>query len=184
MSGRLFTGHEAKELVKGTTPGPWNTSRNHSNEGWCFLVANDHYEVARVIDGQGSEETHDAALIAAAPDLAATVSVLSDAADASAERNANLRAENQRLRTEVEHLNSVYAASSAHVEEMVEALSESRAENQRLRDGIDGAVNALYRLVQAQQRFLSANGSDTARGAANAYEHAARIIRDETTVKP
>jgi len=74
---KTITADEARSLLDGTMPGPWRSSRIYDdNSGWIYLVASDRYEVARVIDGQGSEEIHDTDLIAAAPDLAATVAAL------------------------------------------------------------------------------------------------------------
>lgn len=54
-----------------------------------------------------------------------------------------------------------------------------------LRDAIKSTVAMLYEKARAYQRLASAGGTDTATAgecaaAANAYEHAAMMLREET----
>lgn len=80
MTGpRIYTGAEARGLLQHTLSGPWRFERHHDDQyGWHYCVQNDEFAVAVVADEQGAEEIPDATLIAAAPDLAASVVALEE----------------------------------------------------------------------------------------------------------
>lgn len=69
---RTVTADEARVLLEGTTPGPWHAG------GAYVRVSDEEPLIARVLDDDGSDQgkaqaPRNARLIAAAPDLAATV---------------------------------------------------------------------------------------------------------------
>ena len=75
MSGRIYTGYEAAELLSGAAHGPWAAERKNSRI--VMSKANKHIAVATIC-GDRAVDIANTALIAAAPDLAATVVLLSD----------------------------------------------------------------------------------------------------------
>lgn len=76
MEKRIITAAEAKELLEGTTPGPWRTRDGHTYEVGPTVIIESapvDIDVAIVIETGNPVDTKDARLCAAAPDLAATV---------------------------------------------------------------------------------------------------------------
>ena len=74
MSTRI-TAEEAKKLLDGTTPGPWRARKGRNALGEVRIVESSRVDidVACVIDVRAPQDGADSRLIAAAPDLAATV---------------------------------------------------------------------------------------------------------------
>lgn len=92
---RIYNADEAQALLSGTTAGPWTARPGHTHDiGQTFVVESDplDIDVAIVIDVETTEDRADAALIAAAPDLAASVEHHAARADAAEQECAALRA--------------------------------------------------------------------------------------------
>ena len=104
MSGRIYTGYEAAELLSGAAHGPWAAERKNSRI--VMSKANKHIAVATIC-GDRAVDIANTALIAAAPDLAATVVLLSDdlnhvTMDLHAEQNLVEESQRARVRQSLE----------------------------------------------------------------------------------
>lgn len=165
MSARFIDAAAAKALLDGTTPGPWTYAPpDNEDPAWITQDGDPCEDIAwfeSVADADGR-------LCAAAPDLAASVITLEERVaglvvevERLRHERTEARAEVGRLTDDVDHLNTVYAASSAHVEEMVEALAASRA-------AIEKFLGVLNRL---------ATSDDTGHAARAEYTEALEELR-------
>ena len=109
----MVSADAARELLEGSTPGPWCAGRSSSGSLCIAQMADPGEDVAVALDAIFA----DAALMAAAPDLARTVVALHErVAAVEAERDAAL----------------------AHAEELTQALRETQRERDAMKAIIEG----------------------------------------------
>lgn len=137
----LITAEEAKKLLDGTTPGPWDWD---TGDGTIYMADGDVSPRIATIDWDNTDADQgyaDAELIAAAPDLARTVIALhAQPADARADRDScsckvettcwmnnasRLMAERDRLAA----ANAVLEAKVAGLREAVDEQTKARAQH-------------------------------------------------------